>query len=176
MTVENERLLKVLRLTGSDQDGEALAALRMAQRIMAKAGLTWEGMLSTAALRMSERDRHASRAASQSAWGQAFAEEIRRKARERASADEVQAEAARRANEAQASRSDGDPRSNFDLRFKGVEILIKSPELLTEWERGFLGDWEVRSSHRMTAKQREIFIRIIDGIEAKRYARAKGYG
>ena len=42
---ERERLLRLLRLTASDQDGEALAALRRAARLMERLEFDWEGLL-----------------------------------------------------------------------------------------------------------------------------------
>ena len=41
-----DKLLKCLALTTSDSDGEALAAIRMANRLRAKLGLSWEQLLS----------------------------------------------------------------------------------------------------------------------------------
>ena len=42
---ERERLLRLLRLTASDRDGEALAALRRAALLMERLELDWEGLL-----------------------------------------------------------------------------------------------------------------------------------
>ena len=36
-----DRLAKLLGMTGSDQDGEALSAIRMANKVLADAKLTW---------------------------------------------------------------------------------------------------------------------------------------
>lgn len=43
--IDHDRLLKVLGMTGSDQDGEALAALRKAQAIMSAAKVTWSDLI-----------------------------------------------------------------------------------------------------------------------------------
>ena len=40
-----ERLLRLLRLTASNQDGEALAALRRAAQLMHRMGLDWDALL-----------------------------------------------------------------------------------------------------------------------------------
>ena len=40
-----ERLLRLLRLTASDRDGEALAALRRAAQLMHRMGLDWDALL-----------------------------------------------------------------------------------------------------------------------------------
>jgi hypothetical protein len=41
MTLDKTKLLKVLGMTGSAHDGEALAALRTALKMMANANVTW---------------------------------------------------------------------------------------------------------------------------------------
>jgi hypothetical protein len=45
VTIDRERLLKFLRLTESDADGEALAALRMANKLIRGAGKSWDDIL-----------------------------------------------------------------------------------------------------------------------------------
>lgn len=40
-----ERLIKCLEMTGSDQDGEALSAIRMANKILKANEKSWEGLL-----------------------------------------------------------------------------------------------------------------------------------
>lgn len=45
MRADRERLLKVLALTGSTNDSEALAALRKAQMIMRRLKVTWGGLI-----------------------------------------------------------------------------------------------------------------------------------
>ena len=42
---DRERLLRLLRLTASDRDGEALAALRRAAQQMERLGLDWDGLV-----------------------------------------------------------------------------------------------------------------------------------
>lgn len=44
--MDKQKLAKVLALTASDKDGEALAAVRMANRILAMEGLTWLEVIS----------------------------------------------------------------------------------------------------------------------------------
>lgn len=39
---DRERLINLLGMTGSDQDGEALNAMRMANVLVKKLGLTWD--------------------------------------------------------------------------------------------------------------------------------------
>lgn len=43
--LDREKLTKVLMLTQSDQDGEALAAIRAANAMLARSGQNWEGFL-----------------------------------------------------------------------------------------------------------------------------------
>jgi hypothetical protein len=43
--VDRQRLARVCGLLGSDHDGEALAAVRQAEKIRKKLGLTWEELL-----------------------------------------------------------------------------------------------------------------------------------
>lgn len=45
MSLDRERLLKLLRLTESDADGEALNAVRMANRMLKSAGKSWDEVL-----------------------------------------------------------------------------------------------------------------------------------
>lgn len=40
-----ERIVKLLRLTESDQDAEALSAIRQVNRMLKERGLTWEKLL-----------------------------------------------------------------------------------------------------------------------------------
>lgn len=44
--MDKTKLVKLLNLTASDQDGEALAAVRIATKIIKEAGLTWEQIIS----------------------------------------------------------------------------------------------------------------------------------
>lgn len=44
--LDRERFIKILMLSQSESDGEALNALRMANKLLKKAGLNWEGFLS----------------------------------------------------------------------------------------------------------------------------------
>ncbi|MET4121186.1 hypothetical protein ABIB85_007666 [Bradyrhizobium sp. JR1.5] len=46
MIIDRERLLKFMRLTESDHDGEAIAAMRMANKLIRSAGKTWEDVVS----------------------------------------------------------------------------------------------------------------------------------
>ena len=50
--LDEKRLLKLLSLLGSDQDGEALNAARMAARLVKAAGLSWEDVLAGPRRRM----------------------------------------------------------------------------------------------------------------------------
>lgn len=45
MTIDRERLAKLLGMIGSDHDGEALSAARMADRLVQEARLTWHEVL-----------------------------------------------------------------------------------------------------------------------------------
>lgn len=47
--IDREKLVKFLRMTESDQDGEALNAIRMANRMVKAARLTWGDVLRTTA-------------------------------------------------------------------------------------------------------------------------------
>jgi hypothetical protein len=44
-TIDRDRLLKCLRLLGSDKDGEALAAGRAAHRFLTKRGIDWDAII-----------------------------------------------------------------------------------------------------------------------------------
>lgn len=49
--LDRDKLAKVLAMTTSDTDPEALAAIRMANRMLAAAGLTWEAVLAAGGVR-----------------------------------------------------------------------------------------------------------------------------
>lgn len=51
-----EKLIKVLGMTGSTHDGEALAALRTAQRMMAAAKVSWADLIKPAAKPMQHQN------------------------------------------------------------------------------------------------------------------------
>lgn len=46
--MDKERLIKLLMMTTSDNDGEALNAMRMANKMVKSSGLGWEDLLNTA--------------------------------------------------------------------------------------------------------------------------------
>jgi hypothetical protein len=54
-TYSKERLIKLLNLTASDNDNEALLALRNAQKVMKLAELTWESLVTTCGSAASHR-------------------------------------------------------------------------------------------------------------------------
>ena len=54
-TYSKERLVKLLNLTASDNDHEALLALRNAQKMMAQGAVTWESLVTARASTPSRR-------------------------------------------------------------------------------------------------------------------------
>ena len=48
VTLDRDRLARVLGMLGSGHDGEALAAARLAERLRADAGLTWHQIVAAA--------------------------------------------------------------------------------------------------------------------------------
>ncbi len=55
--VNIERLLKLLRMTASQHDGEALSAMRAANRLLASAGMDWEALLTGRVIEIPPRPR-----------------------------------------------------------------------------------------------------------------------
>jgi hypothetical protein len=126
---DTEKLVKILGMTQSDHDGEALAALRKAQAIMVRARVGWRDLV----------------------------------ARQQVS---------------RPTRPTWPPQPQWDgeeasLLRDGLEALHDYPAILTDWERGFLKDWETRNpSWGMSEKQKAVFVRIKAKLEmAKRRER-----
>jgi len=136
-------------MTGSAHDGEALAALRMAQKLMSDNGTTWKDLIGAPR-------------AQQSGWDP-FAH-VREKAARDAAREAERARAreeARRATE-EASRRSKPPDDDFNLKHNCLHILDKRPDILTEWETEFLESFRDRPDHwSITEKQRAVFQRIL---------------
>ena len=185
--LDTERLVKLLGMTGSQHDGEALNALRMAQKLLAGAAKTGGDLIGGGASG-GGNDR-----AFRNAMG--LVERLNRElveAREenhnlRTRCERLSGELAviRRAQGEQATAAEFRSRpsvqgcnvSDQDLHRICCEVLEQHPEWLTEWEQGFMRDWVGKSPHwgvrrGFTDKQRAVFERIW----AKADARVKGYG
>lgn len=54
---DKDRLIKLLNLSNSDADGEALTALRLANKLLKQADLTWQDVLTSKAYKTSEAER-----------------------------------------------------------------------------------------------------------------------
>lgn len=55
MPLDRNRFVKVLLLTQSDNDGEALAAIRAANRMLSEAGVGWGGLISGSHVKTSHK-------------------------------------------------------------------------------------------------------------------------
>lgn len=147
-----ERLVKILGMTGSEHDGEALAALRKAQQIMAEGKVTWAELLSPPA--------------AQSRWTPPRQDHWQEQERQRR-------EQEWREFEEQAARKEKARARHEKLRAACAVILAKYRWLLTDWEVGFLEDWASKpEGARMSEKQQAIFERVLARYNAKRKAAA----
>jgi hypothetical protein len=147
--MDMEKLIKILGMTGSAHDGEALSALRMAQRLMAANGKTWKDLIGAPRAQQPGWDPFAH--ARENAAREAVREAERARAREEA----------RRATE-EASRRSKPPDDDLALKLDCLFILDERPDLLTEWENEFLESFRHRPDHwSITEKQRAVFERIL---------------
>ena len=133
--MDMERLIKILGMTGSTHDGEALSALRMAQKLMAANGKTWKDLMGQPQARAEQR---------QQGWD-----------------DIMRAHNAHRARQSaeQAQNAYREP-NNDDIACKHecLRMLDECPDLLTGWETEFLESFKDRPDHwAMSDKQRAVF-------------------
>lgn len=150
--MDMEKLLKILGMTGSSHDSEALVALRMAQRMMAANGKTWKDLMGQPQARAEQR---------QQGWQQQGWDDIMRahnahRARQNAEQAQQRHEAHRRE---QAQNAYREP-NNDDIACKHecLRMLDECPDLLTRWETEFLESFKDRPDHwSMTDKQRAVF-------------------
>jgi len=147
--MDMEKLIKILGMTGSAHDGEALAALRMAQKLMAANGKTWKDLIGAPRAQQTGWDpfAHARENAAREAAREA----------ERARAREDMYRAAEELNKRSKS-----PNDDFTLKYECLRILDERPDLLTEWEAHFLEGFKNRPDYwSITEKQRAVFERIL---------------
>jgi hypothetical protein len=148
--MDMEKLIKILGMTGSTHDGEALSALRMAQRLMAANGKTWKDLV-TAQPQAQQR---------QQGWQQQAWDDIMRANnahRARQNAEQAQRHEAYRREQAQSAYREP---NNDDIACKHecLRMLDECPDLLTGWETEFLESFKDRPDHwAMSDKQRAVF-------------------
>jgi len=173
--MDMEKLLKILGMTGSSHDGEALVALRMAQRLMAAEGKTWKDLIGAPAAQPKQQRQRQwwedPAQQQQQQWNGGWngtnkqhQDEIRRAAEEferRKRKREEEERARQRAEEARqkAAQQRSDP-TNDDIACKHecLRMLTECPEILTDWEMDFLVSFEDRPDHySISDKQRAVF-------------------
>jgi flagellar biosynthesis/type III secretory pathway protein FliH len=155
------RLAKLLGMTGSHHDGEAISAIRKAGKLIADNGLTWNDALSTAAPAT-----HARELAHNGIQIELLSAEL---TQTRAQLDIARA-ALRTARE--QGRQEGylqglregqrAPRSRLaSWRAIAGDMLGRTDEL-TEWEQQFIQSFVDRRFHTPTEKMRAVFEKIAD--------------
>jgi hypothetical protein len=156
--MDMDRLIKILGMTGSSHDGEALAALRMAQKLMSSHGKTWKDLIGApqpqqgAAGAGWDPFAHAREKAQREAQRQREREEYAR-ARENAHARE---------QARQRESSQGPEGDEAAMKRECLRMLDECPHLLTDWEKEFLESFKDRPDHwAMSDKQRAVFERIL---------------
>jgi hypothetical protein len=140
------RLAKLLGMTTSSHDGEALVAARMAGKLIRELGLSWEQALAPVA-KPSEPSREALGKARGEGYRQGYLEGMRDAAR--------------------ALRPSAAP-------WRGIaQDMLDHPRSLTEWETKFLLSFVHHKSAAPTPRQRTVFDRIANKLRMKlpEYAR-----
>jgi hypothetical protein len=151
--MDMERLIKILGMTGSTHDGEALSALRMAQKLMAANGKTWKDLMGQPQARAEQR---------QQGWQQQGWDDIMRAHnahRARQNAEQAQRQRDNAYAREQAQSAYREP-NNDDIACKHecLRMLDECPDLLTGWETEFLESFKDRPDHwAMSDKQRAVF-------------------
>lgn len=142
MTLDLARFVKILGMTGSSHDGEALAALRKAQDMMAAERITWGDLIG------------GHRSGWHSGAKSPFEGDVHRAASRKTSHVKPMPH---------EDLKKSDPNLGDKLRENAQFILDEYPELLSEWEQSFIRDWEYKPWHRpMTDKQINVFVRIMN--------------
>lgn len=131
------RLTALLGMTGSCHDGEALNALRIAQKLMKAENVTWEDTLHGNGL-----------LTYQEGWREGFAE-------------------GRAEGYAQGLRDGKDAPRPRPASWQAIirEMLEEYADDLTEWEEGFLDSFRRRGWHSPSERQRAVLERIADKLE-----------
>jgi hypothetical protein len=129
---EQQKLARLLGMLGSDHDGEALNAARLAQRLVTAANLTWAELVAApAALTPAEVD-------------------LRR-------VEQLERDAFERGRKAGLAEQQEVPRS---FPAWADHCLHQCPRLLTTWETTFLTDFVAKRWSVPTPKQRLVLERI----------------
>lgn len=141
---DRTRLTKLLGMTGSSHDAEALTALRYAQKLMKESRLTWEEALNGNGMLTYQEGFREGRA---EGYGEGYARGYRE---------------GRRAPRARPASWQAIVR----------EMLDEHADELSDWEQGFLESFRTRGWHTPTDRQRAVIERIADklGIDLPAYA------
>lgn len=137
--VARNRLIKLLGMTGSSHDAEALTALRYAQKLMKDQKVTWEDTLHGNGLLT---------------YREGFQEG------RTVGFEEGYAKGYREGQNAPRARP-----ASWQAVVR--EMLDEHADELTEWERGFLDSFRTRGWHTPTERQRAVLERIAEkcGVE-----------
>jgi hypothetical protein len=132
------RLVRLLGMTGSAHDGEALNALRLAQRVAAEHGVTLTDVLASASTAVAapgpELDLKRLALLEKEAFERGFAAG------------------------GKAAMAEGAPAASWPLLAQ--RCLEDHPRLLTAWEQEFLGNFLARGWATPTAKQQPVIVKI----------------
>jgi hypothetical protein len=153
--MDMDRFIKILGMTGSAHDGEALSALRMAQKLMSAHGKTWKDLIGAPKQQQQQnrQDQYGSR------WKQAHPDWQNERQREREEYARARENAHAREQARQRESSEGDEAAT---KRECLRMLDECPHLLTDWEKEFLESFKDRPDHwSMTEKQRAVFERIL---------------
>lgn len=142
MSINFDKFIKVMGMTGSSHDAEALSALRMAQKMLKDEKMTWADVFSPRAGASQQRQQEKPREERK-----AYQEPPRSKPRE----------------EPPRSKGHEDEDVRAELRKMAAKAYKAHPELFTDWERSFMDDWDERHDYwPMSEKQFNVFIRIVN--------------
>ena len=153
--MDMDKLLKILGMTGSSHDGEALVALRMAQKLMAAHGKTWKDLVGA------PKQQQGGAGAGWDPFAHAYEKAQREAQRQREREEHARARENAHARQ-QARRQEGE-QDDAALKRYVIDMAAQHPGWTTDWEKDFLESFRFRPDEwGMTDKQRAIFIRLRD--------------
>jgi hypothetical protein len=140
---KKKRLIQLLGMIGSNHDGEALNAARLAQRLIGSLGMTWDEVLASGDGHISQDDMQVLFTAG---YRKGHDEGYRRGLAE-----------------GHAKPRARDPGTSFMSWVRNLRDVYNDD--LTDWEQGFVESFIERGWSHPTPKQRAVFDRIADKLD-----------
>jgi hypothetical protein len=137
------RLIQLLGMIGSDHDGEALNAARLAQRLIGSLQMTWEDVLAGGNGKISQEDMQV---LFDAGFRKGYDDGYRRGLAE-----------------GHAKPRGRDPGTTFLSWVRGLRDVYNDD--LSDWEQGFVDSFITRGWSHPTPKQRAVFERIANKLD-----------